>query len=130
MAADSIDWRALYEWRLQEYEDHTRTLGQRLKRLGEECLEDKNRRTLQACIVPRVQLDVLNLDINYGCCEDLSARLPLGDITAAPIIRMCISAVTLCWCSPTAICKEECFERRGHSDDNALLGFSGDPACS
>ncbi|EIE20754.1 hypothetical protein COCSUDRAFT_48394 [Coccomyxa subellipsoidea C-169] len=44
---DSIDWRALYEWRLQEYEDHTRTLGQRLKRLGEECLEDKNRRTLQ-----------------------------------------------------------------------------------
>ncbi|KAK9901637.1 hypothetical protein WJX75_005972 [Coccomyxa subellipsoidea] len=43
----STDWRSLYEWRWQEYEERTQALGQRLRHISAKCAEQKSSRTMQ-----------------------------------------------------------------------------------
>ncbi|CAL8468040.1 g7579 [Coccomyxa elongata] len=45
--AGSTDWRTLYEYKMEEYQEREQAVGQRLRRMAAQCAELKNSRTTQ-----------------------------------------------------------------------------------
>lgn len=65
--AGSIDWRALYEWRVEELEERTRIVGQRLRQMTAKCAEQKNSRTAQVCPALAMHLlAIIAISISHG----------------------------------------------------------------
>lgn len=59
----STDWRTLYEYKMEEYQEREQAVGQRLRRMAAQCAELKNSRTMQVSLCAAyacLRLDVLS----------------------------------------------------------------------
>ena len=50
VAAGSTDWRTLYDYKMEEYQEREQAVGQRLRQLAAQCAEQKNSRTMQVSL--------------------------------------------------------------------------------